>query len=350
MAVSFHTELFNNGSVRLIINFSKIKDSIADENITFHIYAVDRNGIPIFTQALGIKELRVLYAHLNSISVIKEGVKKSSKFIETTDEINLIIDQLKESDLETILTLLGKFKSSDKVKGLLSSLNELEIENLHGAYHHKLMSTEIENLQNLINLEITGNITEEIDKHAQLKKYTAKQPEKIFQNWIERNLWIFGIEYVRKHDERKIALFSEGDLLMETVDGFLDLIELKRPKHELLKFDNSHKCHYPHPDLSLVIGQSLFYLQKLSQYKLNLQDEYKVKIIMPRIKIIVGRSDKFVDDQKDCLRMLNTNLNSIQIITYDDLISFGHLLLSTNRSTTYIESQVKQTKKRDLVK
>jgi hypothetical protein len=88
-----------------------------------------------------------------------------------------------------------------------------------------------------------------------------------------------------------------------------------------------------HPDLSIVIGQSLFYLQKLSEYKLIIQKEYKLKIVMPRIKIIVGRNSGFIEEQKACLRMLNTNLNAIQIITYDDLVTFGKLLLTSQRGS-----------------
>jgi len=223
MSIPYHKELFNNGSLSLFINYSNIKDDIADENLTFHIYAINLHGTPIFTEKLGLKELRTLYKHLDSISIIKEDVPKSCKFIETTDEINLIIEQLKESDLDTILKLLEKFESSEKVKGLLSSLNELEIENLHGAYHHKIMSEEISNLEKLIDLEINGSIINDISNFPELIKYSAGQPEKIFQNWIEKNLWVFGVDYVKKHDQRKIALFSEGDLLMETVDGYLDL-------------------------------------------------------------------------------------------------------------------------------
>jgi len=329
MSVQYNKELFNNGKIRLFVNFSNIKGDVADENMTLHFYAINIHGIPIFTETLGIEEIRDLYKHLNAISVITDGSSKSSKFIETTDEINLILDQLKESDLETILNLLEKFESEEKIRGLLDCLSELEIENLHGAFHHRLITREIENLDKLIQLEESGNITEEINKHDELIKYAGRQSEKIFQNWIEANLWIFGVEYIKKHDVRKIALFSEGDILMESLDGYLDLIELKRPKHSLLKFDKSHTCHYPHPDLSQVIGQSLFYLQKLGEYKLILEKEYTVKVIMPRIKIIAGRSHYFDDSQKDCIRMLNSNLNSIQIITYDDLLRFGRLLLKT---------------------
>ncbi len=332
MSVPYHRDLFNNGKVRLFVNLSNIKDDVADETMTLHFYATDNNGIPIFTETLEIDQIRDLYRHLNAISVIRDEVSQSAKFIETSDEIDLILNQLKENDLQTILTLLEKFESQEKIRGLLDSLSDLEIENLHGAYHHRLISTEIENLEKLIALEVGGSITKTIGAHAELHKYSAGQPEKIFQNWIESNLWVFGIEYIKKHDARKIALFSEGDILMESVDGYLDLIELKRPINSILKFDDSHSCYYPHPNLSQVIGQSLFYLQKLCEYKLTLEAEYGLKIIMPRIKIIVGRNIDFNDKQKACLRMLNSNLNSIQIITYDDLLIFGKLLLKTYKN------------------
>lgn len=329
MSIPYHKELFNNGRIKLMVNFGNIKGDIADENLTLNFYAINNEGIPVFTESLAIDAIRSLYNHLGLISIVKDGASKSSKFIETSDEISLILEKLGSNDLETILRLLEKFESEDKIRGLLESLSDLEIENLHGAFQHKLITSEIENLEKLIQLEMKGNITSEINNHVELLKYKAGQPEKIFQNWIESNLWVFGIDYIKKHDSRKIALFSEGDLLMESVDGYLDLIELKRPKHELFRFDESHKCFYPHTSLSQVIGQSLFYLQKLQDYKLNIEKEYEVKVIFPRVKIIIGRNINFKDEEKDSLRMLNSNLNSIQIITYDDLIKFGKLILSS---------------------
>jgi hypothetical protein len=67
----------------------------------------------------------------------------------------------------------------------------------------------------------------------------------------------------------------------------------------------------------------------LQDYKLIIEKEYKVKVIMPRVKIIIGRNDDFVEDEIDSLRMFNSNLNSIQIITYDDLVVFGKLILAS---------------------
>jgi hypothetical protein len=255
MSVPYHLELFNNGRVRLYVNLSHIKGDIADESMTMHFYAINKDGLPLFTEQLNISEIRALYSHLDSISVIKDGAKKSTKFVETTEEINLLLAHLKESDLQTVLTFLSKFKSDEKVKGLLESLSNIEIENLHGAYHHKRVATELKKLEQLLQFEETGNIVEEVKKVPDLAMYSAGQPEKVFQIWVESNLWIFGVDYIKKHDAKKIALFSEGDILMESADGYLDLIELKRPKYELLKFDSSHKCYYPHPDLSPKAGR-----------------------------------------------------------------------------------------------
>ncbi|MFS8212950.1 Shedu anti-phage system protein SduA domain-containing protein [Paenibacillus polymyxa] len=327
MSVPYHLEIYSTDRFKLMMNYSGIVNDIADANLCLNIFAIDAQGMPIFTERLYLDHIRKVFKHLNSVSIIREDASVSSKFVETTDEINVLLESLKESDLQVILTLLGKFKSENKIIGLLESLSDLEIENLHGAYHHKLIVSEISNLKKLLLFEENGNVVDEVYADESLIKYQARQPEKVFQNWIEQNLWIFGVDYIKKHDARKIALFSEGDLLMESVDGYLDLIELKRPSHDLLKYDASHKCYYPHPDLSIVIGQSLFYLQKLEEYKLNLEKEYSIKVIMPRIRIIVGCNKSFNDDQRDCLRVLNSKLNSIQIITYDDLVSYGVLLL-----------------------
>jgi len=233
--------------------------------------------------------------------------------------------------LKLLKTVLDKFTEKDKVEKLFEILSEVELEYLTTAHKHQVYKTELENLNKLLELEDSGNIVEAIKVYDALKPYYAGQPEKIFQNWIEKNYsWIFGVEYLKKYDARKIALFSEGDLLMESLDGFLDLIELKRPKleYDIFKYDANHKSYYPSNDLSKVLGQCLFYLQKLDDFKLILEKEHKVKILRPRIKIIAGRTANFNDEQFNALRMLNSNLNNIEIISYDYLLNCGAKMIS----------------------
>lgn len=115
---------------------------------------------------------------------------------------------------------------------------------------------------------------------------------------------------------------------MESADGFIDLIELKRPKFPIFDYDDSHKCYHPSKELSKVLGQCLHYIKKLDVYKLHLENEYKVKVLRPRIKVIIGRTCNFNDEQCEALRMLNSNLCQIEVVSYDALLFCGETILS----------------------
>ncbi len=330
MSIKYDKEIYSNNILTLKINFSGIKSGTTNtEDLKMSIYAYDSIGSAIFAETLNFKEIKKLYDHLNQISVIKDPAKIiSGKFIETTSEISEIFDKLGSVNTEILKAVLEKLKEEEKINTLFSSLSEIEMDDLFILQKRKLWQTEIDNLEKLLKLEDGGKIVEEIKNDADLTSYIAGQPEKIFQNWIEKNnLWVFGIEYIQKYDARKIAFFSEGDLLMESMDGFLDLIELKRPSLEIFKYDESHKSNYPSPDLSKAIGQCLFYLEKMDDFKLNLEKEYKFKVLRPRIKIIGGRTIDFDDSKFNSLRMLNSNLNHIQIISYDHLLICGKKMI-----------------------
>lgn len=334
MSIQYDKEIFSSESLILKVNYSGIKDSIASAtDLTMSMYAFDKDtGAPKFSETLNFEQIKGLYEQLNQISIVKDSTQTiSGKFIETTDGVLDIINRLKNVDHGILKTILGKLNAVEKSKGILTFLTKGELENIGAAQRHGIYQTEIKNLEKLLQLEEAGNIVEEIKKCDDLISYEAGQPEKIFQKWIVNNWgWVFGVEYLKRHDARKIGIFSEGDLLMESMDGFLDLIELKRPglKYNIFNHDSSHDCYYPSSALSKAIGQCLNYLQIMDDYKLNLEKEHKVKMLRPRIKIIIGRTNDFNDNQFEALRMLNSNLNHIQIISYDYLISCGRKMVS----------------------
>jgi hypothetical protein len=333
MSIQYDREILSNDNHTLKINFSGIKNSIAtSENLKMSIYSFNNAGRPIFSETLNYDQIKILYDHLQQISIIRDAsISISGKFIESSTEISQLVTQLGTNAKSVLLRLLlTNLNEDEKIINILSSLSELEVDSLFVLQRQQDWRVEIENLQKLLELEDSKNIVEEIKTHPSLNQYAAGQPEKIFQNWIDKNhRWIFGVEYVKKHDARQIALYSEGDLLMESMDGFLDLIELKRPSNEIFgKIDMSHKSYYPSTDLSKVIGQCLYYLQKMDDIKLNLEKEYKVKIIRPRIKIITGRTKNYSDDQYNALRMLNCSLNNIEIISYDSLVKYGKKMIN----------------------
>lgn len=340
MSVQFQKEIFSNGSVKLYINFTGVNahNVTNKDDLSLSVFAINRETLThIFSEILTFDQIQEIYNHLNSISIIRNnGTTHTKEFIEVTDDVADILAIIKTVDGKLVKSILDKVNEDEKLALVLEALNESEIQNLHASIRQTNHQKSLANLRHLLELEETSTITETIKLHESLSEYVAGQSEKIFQNWIEKNIWTLGIDYIKKHPSRQIGINSESDLLMETTDGFIDLIELKRPKFELFDFDQSHKSYYPSKELSKVIGQCMQYLKVLDEYKLILEKQYKFKLLRPRIKIIVGRTHKFVDEQFDALRMLNSSLNHIEIISYDYLCLCGDNIIS------YYSRQLKQ--------
>jgi len=346
MSIQYQKEIFSSDLVKLYINFTGVSSSNVTnkDDLSLSIFAIKRDTFThIFSETLSFGQIQELYNHLNSISIIRNnGITHSKEFIEITDDVADIFAIIKTVDSKLVKSILDKVNEDEKLALVLEALNESEIQNLHASIRQTCNKKSLANLRHLLELEETTTITESIRLHENLTDYVAGQSEKIFQNWIERNIWTLGIDYIKKHPARQIGINSESDLLMETTDGFIDLIELKRPKFELFDYDTSHKSYYPSKELSKVIGQCMQYLKVLDDYKLVLEKQHKFKLLRPRIKIIVGRTDKFLDEQYDALRMLNSTLNHIQVISYDYLCLCGENIISyysrAQNQTNYTKS------------
>ena len=53
--------------------------------------------------------------------------------------------------------------------------------------------------------------------------------EAAWQKWFFANSWVLGTEFVRVLDERAIDTENVADYLVQAYDGFLDVVEIKRP-------------------------------------------------------------------------------------------------------------------------
>lgn len=149
--------------------------------------------------------------------------------------------------------------------------------------------------------------------------------------WIKENDWVFGIEYVRKLDATRIGIHEDTDLLVESLDGYVDLIELKKSSESpLFIYDTNHECYYPAAVLSRVIGQTINYLRLMDVNQAALKSEDGLNILKPRAKIVIGRSSQFRDEkEKNTLRTLNDSLHNVEIITYDEIIARALRIVSS---------------------
>ncbi len=150
-----------------------------------------------------------------------------------------------------------------------------------------------------------------------------------WQPWFKENAWILGTEFVRVLDERRIDLSHISDYLMEAYDGFLDIVEIKRPEGDLKFWEDTedHGNPVPSTDLIKAITQVSKYIFEVEREANDLKyyEKIGVKVIKPRCILIFGRSIDWNNDQREAYRILNSGYHNITILTYD------HVLLRAKR-------------------
>ncbi len=154
-----------------------------------------------------------------------------------------------------------------------------------------------------------------------------------WQKWFKENSWVLGTEFVKIFDERDIDTANISDFLMEAYDGFLDIVEIKRPEGNL-KFwsdQKDHQNYIPHTDLIKAITQSSKYIYEIEREANSikfLERVENVKTIKPRCILIYGRSDDWNDEQNESYRLLNSNYHNLSILTYDHILARAKRLLN----------------------
>lgn len=149
--------------------------------------------------------------------------------------------------------------------------------------------------------------------------------ENKWQTWFEKNSWVLGSDFVKILDERVIDTSHISDFLMQSYDGFLDIIEIKRPEGGL-KFWGSaldHGNYYPHSDLIKAITQSISYIHEIELQANDMkffERVGKIKTIKPRCTLIFGRSNGWNQAQQEAFRILNSSYHNLTIMTFDHVL------------------------------
>lgn len=148
-------------------------------------------------------------------------------------------------------------------------------------------------------------------------------PESDWQDWFQENKWILGSDFVRIVDDRRIDTTNIADYLMQSFDGFLDIVEIKKPND--IPFWSNTKDHdnfIPSSALVKAITQCLNYIYSIEQ-KTNdaaFREQTGCKVVKPRCTLIFGRSNDWDDEMKKSFRILNSSYSQLSIMTYDQLL------------------------------
>lgn len=123
--------------------------------------------------------------------------------------------------------------------------------------------------------------------------------EQLYQVWCQTHSWAFGSAYVVNDEVRNITASDNLDLLLPTViAGYRDLVELKRPDMDVLRYDKAHRNYYWSADVSRAIGQCHRYLDVLHDVAANgFRDHPEIVAYHPRAITVIGRSNGWESTQ-----------------------------------------------------
>lgn len=153
------------------------------------------------------------------------------------------------------------------------------------------------------------------------KMLANNETEHSWQKWFTDNKWVLGADVVEVLDERQIDTANITDYLVEAHDGFIDIIEIKRPEGEL-KFwadRRDHDNYVPSTDLTKAITQATKYIYEVEREtnSVKFKERVGIKPVKPRCVLIFGRSHDWDDERKEAFRILNASYHNLSILSYD---------------------------------
>lgn len=173
------------------------------------------------------------------------------------------------------------------------------------------------------NVFLAASVIKKRDALIELQeKLQEEQPERYWQEWFTRNKWVLGSDFAQIIDERVIDTENIADYIMKSYDGFVDLVEIKKPNG--LPFWASTKDHgnyVPSADLTKAITQCLNYIYAIELEANSTKFARRIgsRAIKPRCILIFGRSYDWNDEQREAYRILNAAYNQVSILTYDHI-------------------------------
>lgn len=192
-------------------------------------------------------------------------------------------------------------------------------------------------LENQILTDNTYSAVSFIKKAAALKEFESELSkdlaENFWQDWFEDNKWILGSDFAKIIDERQLDTENIADYIMQAYDGFVDLVEIKKPNNmQFWASSKDHNNYVPSSVLVKAITQCLNYLNVIEQESNSVKFIERVgsKVIKPRCTLIFGRSNDWDDEKKEAFRILNAAYNQISILTYDHLLDRAKNMLEIN--------------------
>jgi hypothetical protein len=172
--------------------------------------------------------------------------------------------------------------------------------------------------------ERLGDARQAIIEYAVLLDNPASN-ETDFQQFIEQNLWLLGLDYVQmraRHDVPRGTL----DFILERFDGFHDLLELKDPQDPIIEAPEANarppsaSRYKLSPALANALAQVHVYRGILTTHARLVDEQFGLPQSRdPDVVIVIGKAGALPDHRAGVLRELNKSLHRVEVVPYDVL-------------------------------
>ncbi|MFA6427842.1 MAG: Shedu anti-phage system protein SduA domain-containing protein [Candidatus Magasanikbacteria bacterium] len=252
------------------------------------------------------RQLELLQEKREQMELMVKWRKSLSKFDDQT--VNIVKDYLDPKIVHTL--------SSEDKEAVMSFLPDFIASESVGSVNLLKATTEIKSLKEL---------AEHLEQGIQ-----TNHTESWWQNFIRKNILIIQQGYIKSIEKLNIGIGNTKfpDFSLVTHDNYLDILEIKRPNTNLMKFDESRSNYYWDIELSKAIIQVENYLSNLSTHRdavrTYLKDNHEIdlQVLRPRGIILSGDCSKFKNQkERDDFRLLSHSLKNIVVISYDELLN-----------------------------
>lgn len=316
-------------------NFKKGEEATLHESSQIRITA-----FPGFVSRTAGDQLTLKICHYNKNNldfygnpIVEKSISLNGKAVERLAELvaanSKIVGEEREGEFTVFQTMDpngGGWKLSPKLPELLDSLSsEPELVEL------LLSSDQLQDMASKIRFGLRIAEMRAATDELEGLLSSGVNEESHYQEWCEKHAWAFGNAYFSPDDVRAISAGDKVDILLPTsLASYRDIIELKRPDKEVLRFDSAHKSYYFSSDVSQAIGQCHRYLDQLHEKAAKgLDDHEEIVAYHPKAIIVIGQSSNWSGDKLKALHGLNARMHTIQVMTYDQLLAQSEQLISS---------------------
>lgn len=266
-----------------------------------------------FRTCLDTKETKELYEALGDVyKILEEDIGAGERTVisgSVSGQHIVVTDRNAATILEKIIPFLNE--------GNIKNLSEERLKKLPLSIAYSRIYEErkkaVESFENNLN----QNIGSEAD----------------WQRFLDKNTWIFGNGYIGQIGEKRISIKSILDHPLITEDGYLEIVEIKKPTFPF--WSNSlyrDKYYVPYSELQKAIVQAnnyIFEMEKQVDSAEFAKTHNGIFPVKPKCLVVHGRSNEWKKSQHEAFRILNDSLHGVKVITFDHLLTRAKQTLST---------------------